>query len=88
MSAYTCVAGESTFKTHTPMNLSQKPSPVPNAGIYINPQLFVFQYLLDADTQYVFSYSLLNFAPAWFNVSGSVDIEIPPFDHGWCFEYL
>ncbi len=33
------------------MNLSQKPSPVPNAAIYINPQLFVFESLLDADTQ-------------------------------------
>ena len=33
------------------MNLSQKPLPVPNAGIYINPQLFVFKSYLDDDTE-------------------------------------
>jgi hypothetical protein len=26
-----------------------------------------------------------NFSPVFFNVSGSVDLVITPFDHGWCF---
>ena len=38
-------------------------------------------FLRDGDTE------TRNFSPVFFNVSGSVDVAVPGFDHGWCFSY-
>ena len=63
-----------------PMQEALRPDPMPPSGIFGDPQLFAFESL-DSDSE------TRNFAPVLFNVSGSVDLVIPPFDHGWCFAY-
>lgn len=55
-----------------------QPYPIPSAGIFGDPQLFALESR-DGDTE------TRNFSPVAFNVSGSVDLVITPFDHGWCF---
>lgn len=77
-SGYRCLAGQDSFIT-PPMNLALKPDPVPAAGIFGDPQLFVLESL-DADSE------TRDLSPVLFNVSGSVDLLVPPFDHSWCFE--
>ena len=75
---YQCTSNQSSFLA--PMQASLRPDPVPPSGIFGDPQLFAFESL-DSDTE------TRNFSPVLFNVSGSVDLVIPPFDHGWCFAY-
>ena len=79
LKAYRCVSNSSTFAT-PPMNLALKPNPIPAAGIFGDPQMFVFESR-DPDTE------TRNFSPIFVNVSGSVDLIVTPFDHGWCFAY-
>ncbi|KAG1667228.1 hypothetical protein FOA52_009793 [Chlamydomonas sp. UWO 241] len=77
--AYRCEANSTSFIT-PPMDATLKPNPIPAAGIFGDPHMFVLESR-DGDTE------TRNFGPVAFNVSGAVDLVVAQMDHGWCFAY-
>eukprot|EP00798_Chlamydomonas_sp_ICE-L_P008885 gene8886-3764_t len=74
--SYTCLDNVNSFL----LNPAKKPNPIPQGGIFGDPQLFVLESR-DADME------TRNFGPVFFNLSGSVDVNVACMDHGWCFAY-
>lgn len=54
------------------------PIPMPSAGIWGDPQLFILESR-DSDTEE------RNFSPVILGNGGQYDVFVPCLDNGWCF---
>jgi hypothetical protein len=75
-SAYSCTPGATT----TALGAAFRPQPVPAAGVYGDPQLFVLESR-DSDSE------TRNFGPVMLELGGQTDLLVPAMDQGWCFGY-
>lgn len=74
--AYICTPGA----TATTLASGWSPDPMPAAGIFGDPQLFVLESR-DSDTED------RNFSPVFMESGGVRDLAITAMDQGWCFGY-
>jgi hypothetical protein len=77
LSAYSCLPNASSSSA---LGAAFGPQPLPPAGVYGDPQLFVLESR-DADSE------TRNFAPVLLELGGQVDLLVPAQDFGWCFGY-